>query len=226
MTTASALIASAMKKIGVLTKSETPDSDEAADGLVALNGLLSSWSNESLLVYSRVTESFTLSAGAAAYTIGTSQTFNTTRPVFIVAARITNGTTDTPVEVISEEIYNAIPVKTAQGVPELLNYNNAFSAGTIRLYPTPSSSYSLTLISEKPLVTLALTDTLSLPAGWERALTYNLALELAPEYGLTVDPLVVRAAMESKGAIAMTVAKNRPMAPTLHTGKMNILTGG
>lgn len=225
MTTASGLIASAMKKIGVLTKSETPDSDESADGLVALNALLSSWSNESLLVYSRVTETLSLVAGTGSYTIGTGYTFNTIRPVLIVEAHTTNSGTDTHMDIVSDEVYNAIPVKTTQGIPEFLNFSNAFPASTIRLYPVPDSAYSMTLVSEKPLVTLALTDTISLPAGWERALTYALALELAPEYGVPADPLIVATAREAKGLIAMTVAKNRPMQPYQTSTKMNIFTG-
>lgn len=215
-----------MKKIGVLTKSETPDADEAADGLVSLNALLSSWSNESLFVYSRVTEAFTLTAGTASYTIGASQTFNTTRPTLIIEAHTTSGSTDTHMDIISDEVYNAMPDKTSQGIPLYINYSNAFPAATIRLYPVPASTYSMTLVSEKPLVTLALTDTLSLPPGWERALTYNLAMEMAPEYGVQPDPLVVAAAKESRGLIALTVSKTRPMTPLLFFGSgQNIYTG-
>ncbi len=214
-----------MKKIGVLTKSETPDADEAADGLVSLNALLSSWSNESLLVYSRVTESFTLSGGTGSYTIGTGQTLSTTRPVKIIEAHTSDGSTDTHMDIISDEVYNTIPVKTSQGIPEFLNFSNAYPAATIRLYPVPGAAYTLTLVSEKPLVTLALTDTLSLPAGWERALTYNLALEMAPEYGVQADPLIVATAREAKGAIALTIAKSRPMQPSPTSTKMNIYTG-
>lgn len=226
MTTATGLISSALKKLGVLTKSETADSDESADGLVALNNLLSSWSNESLFVYSRVTESFTLVAGTASYTIGTSQTFNTTKPILLVAAWTRSGTTDTPITVVSDEVYNAFPNKTAQGIPEFVNFNNAFPSSTLRFYPVPASADSLTIVSEKPLVTLALTDTLSLPPGWERALTYALALELAPEYGLPVDPLVASTAREAKGLIAMAVSKTRPMTPlNLLKQGSNILTG-
>ena len=51
MTTASDIIKKAMQKVGVLTKSESPSSDESADGLDSLNDLLSSWSNESMFIY-------------------------------------------------------------------------------------------------------------------------------------------------------------------------------
>lgn len=227
MTTASQIISSAMKKIGVLTKSSAPDADESADGLVALNGLLSSWSNESLFAYTRVRETFSLTAGTASYTIGTSQAFNTTRPISIVEAHITNGTTDWSLALIPDEVYQAISDKDTQSIPTMLNFNNGYPSATIYLWPTPSSSSdTLTITSEKPLVTLALSDTISLPPGWERALTYNLAVEIAPEYGVQVDPLIVKTAMESKGLIALAVSKTRPMTALNTWGNSyNILTG-
>ena len=61
---------------------------------------------------------------------------------------------------------------------------------------------TLVLDSWKPLSTLAaLTTSLSLPPGYERALRYALALELAPEYGRQVSEIVMAAAVESKAAI-------------------------
>lgn len=225
MTTASALIASSMKKIGVVLKSESPDADEAVDGLSALNAMLSSWSNESLLVYSRVTETLSLVGGTALYTIGSGQTFNTVRPINIVEAHVTIGTIDYHLEIIPDDVYNAIPDKSSQGTPVFLNYSNEFPAGKIRLYPVPSAAYSLTILSEKPLVTLALTDTLALPAGWERALIYNLAVEIAPEYGVQIDPLILQIARESKGLISLSSSRNRPSKPLSHGGNRNILSG-
>jgi hypothetical protein len=44
----------AMRLIGAAATGETPSADELADGLTALNAMLSSWSLESLLVPSIV----------------------------------------------------------------------------------------------------------------------------------------------------------------------------
>jgi len=108
MTTALDIIERAMKKAGVLTKSEVADSDEAADALVSLNNLLSSWSNESISVYARVTESFTLVGGTSSYAIGSGQTFNSARPIYIADAYIRISTLDYPITVINDEIYSLI----------------------------------------------------------------------------------------------------------------------
>lgn len=210
MTTAQGIITQALKKIGVLTKSSVPDADESADGLVSLNNLLSSWSNESLLIYARTWEAFSIT-GAASYTIGTGQTLNTVRPISIISAYVTQGTTDYQLSIIPDEVYAQIPVKTTTGIPENLNYDNGFAAGKIRLYPVANTTYTLNLLSEKQLSTFALTDTVSLPPGWERALVYNLAVEMSPEYGVDLDALTLAIARESKGMISLAVSKNRQM---------------
>jgi len=213
MTTGTALITQAMKKIGVVTKSETLDADESADGLVALNNMLSSWSNDSLLTYVRVRESFTLTPGTAAYSIGAGQTFNTAKPVAIIEAHVREGITDYPVIIISDEEYEALPDKSSQeSTPDFLNYSNGHPYGTIRLYYTPSSSNALHLLSEKPLAALTLAGTVDLPAGWEHAIVYNLAVLLAPEYGVEPSPIVMEEARNSKAMIKTAIAKNRDLS--------------
>ena len=107
MTTALGIITSAMRKIGAIGKGESPSADEAVDGLEMLNDLLASLSNDSLVVYARTFESFTLQGGVSAYTIGSGATFSTVRPVKIVSAYVRDGGIDTPLEIVTDEQYAA-----------------------------------------------------------------------------------------------------------------------
>ena len=228
MTTALGIITKAMQKAGILTKTEVPASDEASDALDALNDLLGSFSNDSLLITSRVTELFNLSAGVGSYTIGASQDFNTTRPIKIIEAHINSGTISyDSMYLAPDEVYQGLDLKTLQSIPDLLNYTNAFPYGTINLYPYPSTGYVLSLTSEKEITQFTLNQTVSLPAGWNRMLIYNLAVELSPEYGMKVDPLLLKIANDSKGAISRSIMKVRTMdAPPLsQIGMFNIYTG-
>lgn len=211
MTTTLGLITRSLKLAKVSTKSETPAPDETADALVSLNAMLSSWSNDSLVCYARVTESFTLTPGTASYTIGTGQTFNTARPMFIASAFVRSSSLDYPLEIISDEEYNLFGTKTDQGTPEALNYTTSFPVGRVRLFPTPDLADSLFITSEKEITSLALSDTISFPPGWEDALAYNLTMRIAPEYGQALDPLVISTAKETLGAIRLNVARNRPI---------------
>lgn len=211
MTTARTIVKKALQKIGALVKNEEPSSDEANDGLDALNALLGSWGNDSLNIYARTWETFSLTSSAS-YTIGSGGVFNTTRPTNIVQAYIRSGTIDYPVSVVDDEAYNTILFKSIQGIPEFLNYDNAYPLGTIRLYPVPSASYSLFILTEKPLTEFTTLDTaLSMPPGTERALIYNLGIDLAPEYSQQISAEHAKIASDSLGAIRTKVAQVRGM---------------
>lgn len=227
MTTALDIITQAMRKCGILAVNEAPTSEEANDALDALNEMLASWSNDSLMCYARVWESFTLTAGVAAYTIGAAQTFNTVRPIFVAGAYLRNVTTDTPVKVVTDEIYTEeISQKDTQGIPEILNLDNAFPYGTVRLWPVPSSAYTLFMLNEKQLGSFTLNQTVSLPPGWKRALIYNLPDEIAGDYEQEVPASVQRIALQSKRAIQNAVMKSRTFdAFPQQANQGNVLTG-
>lgn len=229
MTTARQIITKALQKNGVLVKSEQPDADEANDALDALNMMISSWSNESILIYVRSWETFNLTGGVASYTIGTGQTFNTTRPTFIIDGYIVQSSTvNSPLSIITDQQYNDIPDKTVGGVPFMVNYDNGYPTGTLRFFYVPSSAYPVFLLTEKPLTTFTLDTVISLPPGWERALVYNLAVELAPEYGVGLDAAVIKIANDSKGSIARAVMKNRTMDanPDVGLNRLGLFLGG
>jgi hypothetical protein len=200
----------------------------AADGLVALNDLLDSWSNDSLMIYARTDESFPLSAGVSTYSIGTGQTFNTTRPVSLIDGCFTRFAPqyDEPLSLITDELYNNITDKTSLGRPRQLNYSNEYPYGEIKLFPVPDQNYTLHIISEKILTNWTLYQDVTLPPGWNRALTYNLAIELAPDYGQPLTDAMVSVAREAKGNIARAVLKARPLESyPKNNGYQNIYTG-
>lgn len=225
MTTAREIIRKALQRGGIVTQNETPSADETSDGLDMLNDMFSSWSNDSLTVYARKWENFPLTGADGVYTIGTGQDFNTVRPTYIADAYLRDNTTDTPVRVISEEAYYAISQKNTQSIPYWLTYDNGFPVGTIRLYPVPSTAYTLFLLSEKPFSEFDLDDELDFPPGWQRAIIYNLAVELCSEYGQPVPDKVGQIARESLGVIKLNVLRNRSMDWQQGGGVQNIYTG-
>lgn len=224
--TARQIIKKAMQKGGILIKNEDPDADEANDALDTLNATLSSISNDALNIYARTWQFFTLSGGIASYTIGTGQDLNTSRPLQIVDCYLRNDTIDNPMTVVPDEFYDSIELKTVQGIPYWLNYNNDYPTGIIRLFPVPSADYQLFLLMEKPLNNFPTLDTVMvLPDGWQRALIYSLAVELAPEYGQQVDPVVVELAKQSMGKIKTAVARVRTMDAYAQARTGNIYNG-
>jgi hypothetical protein len=211
MTTARDVVTKALQKIGAVTKNESPSSDEMSDGVSALNMMLSSWANESLSIYTLSRESFTVNANDGVYTIGPSGDFNTTRPVIVKTAYLTQNNQDYSLTIVSDEIYGSVTDKSVGGVPYMLNVDYASPISTMRLYPIPTQSYTITIYSEKAQSTISVDDTLALPPGWERALIYNLAIEIAPEYGQDVTAATFNLAKEAKSNILRAVSRARSM---------------
>ena len=223
MTTATQIIDRALKIAGVLGEGETATSEEAADGLVSLNDMVDSWNIERLAIYQIQEENFTLTIGDNSYTIGSGGDFNTTRPVKIENAFIRQNGNDYPVVIINNQAFDNITTKAVQSdLPDQLYYEPSFPLGTIHIYETPSAANDIYINSWKSLHSFSsLTTTLSLPPGYERALKYNLASELAPEYGMTLTAKAEQIATESKGRIKTLNAANNPLIARVDYGAVS-----
>lgn len=227
MTTARTIIRRALQQNGVLTKNEAPSADEASDALVSLNNLIASWSNDSLLIYSRVSESFPLVSGTSSYTIGTGGDFNTTRPLQILSAFTRIGNIDYDIDIIDEVAYDNISQKSiSSSIPSVLVYTGNFPLGTINIYPVPTTG-NIHIRSEKELSGFTTLDTdIDLPPGWDRALIYNLSIELAPEYGVQPSPNTQIIADMSLGKIKSTIARVKSMDMYPSNGTNNNIYSG
>ena len=226
MTTARTIIKRALQRNGVLTKNESPSGDEASDGLSMLNDMIGSWSNDSLLIYARVSESFPLVSGQSSYTIGTGGDFNTDRPLQILTAFTRIGSVDYDIGIVSDSVFDSITQKSiSSSIPSVMFYYAAHPLGTITIYPVPTTG-DLHIRSEKQLTEFATLDTdVDLPPGWDRALIYNLSIELAGEYGQPVSETTYQLAMDGLSKIKTAVARNKTMDYPSHGGDNNVYTG-
>lgn len=235
MSTVRDLIKGSLRLIGAISTGETPSADEQADALVALNDMLDSWSTENLIIQSKVREEFTLVSGTQSYTIGSGGTFNTSRPLKIEAATIedqsSSPNSEYNLEIINLEQWASIPIKDVAGVsiPTRLYFEDTYPLATIYLWPKPSAANKLVLYSWKPLTSFASVDTvLSVAPGYAKAFRYNLALDLAPEYGKEPSQFVLDGANKSKSNIKRMNIKPHYLKsdPAVLSGSpFNILTG-
>jgi hypothetical protein len=207
LSTARDLIKGSLRLIGALASGETPPADELQDGLSALNAMVGSWSTESLSVFYKVREEFTLTASQQSRTIGVGGNFDTARPIKIEAATIedqsSTSTPEYPLEILTLDQWAAISIKSVQStLPSRLYYEPEYPLGVLYLWPIPTAANKLVLYSLKSLTSFTSLDTdLSFPPGYERALRYNLAIELVAEYGKSVSGEVGTIAVESKANI-------------------------
>lgn len=227
--TALDLIKGAYRLIGVIAEGETPEAEDANIALSALNALLDAWKIEPLLIYDLQEESFALAPGDGAYSIGAGQDFNTTRPEAVVSAFVRDSSgIDRPLTVFEFDRWDQIPDKDAAGTPEALSYEPSYPYGQIKLWPAPAASATLHIRTHKPLTgALTLAAQILVPAGYERAIRFNLAVELAPEFGREAPPTVQRVATESKANLKMnnTRVPQMQVDSGLLIGRFNILSG-
>src|SRR5439155_146871 len=73
--------------------------------------------------------------------------------------------------------------------------------GSLYLWPIPTQANAIELELWTLLNKVLLTDTFSLPPGYEEALTLTLAEGLCPPFGRQVDPLLSSNAMKARAII-------------------------
>lgn len=195
------LLRSSMRLIGAIATGETPSAEEVTDGLLVLNDMLENWSTETLSVWGSSNQTFSLVGNQATYTIGPAGNWNTTRPQDIDGAYCTFGGVDFPIEVISQQQYNDISIKSMkQPITERLLYVNEFPLGVVTVWPVPTQNTPITLTMSRVLAfPVAVTDVLTGPPGFLKALRYCLAVEFAPEFGIEASATVIQVAADAKG---------------------------
>lgn len=230
MATAQTIINRAARLLGKISPNSDLRADESADALVALNAMLDGMRNEVGLCYAFQDESFALTGGVTSYSIGPSGDFVTTRPISIEDAYLVNGGVSYGLRIIPDAEYDGIPLKTATANwPDRMNYRPTMPNGTLYVYPvSDGTAATLHLRTQVVLTAFALTDTVSLPPGWEDMLAPNLALALAPEYETVPNPMVIKMATGTLAAIKR--ANQRPrvaytdLPALIGTRRSNIIT--
>jgi hypothetical protein len=202
-TTAGDQINGALRLIGQLAEAETPSAATAEDALATLNQMIDSWNTERLSVFSTQDQVFSWTPGLITRTLGPTGDFVGNRPILIddstyfrdPASGISFG-----IKLINQQQYNGIAVKTVTSTyPQVMFVNMTYPNITMTVYPVPTKVLEWHFVSVQELTTPALYSTpLAFPPGYLRAFKYNLACELAPEFGVEPSPTVQRVAMTSK----------------------------
>lgn len=203
MATAGDLINGALRLIGQLAEGETPSAATSADALLAMNQMIDSWNTERLSVFSTQDQVFTWPVDEITRTLGPTGDFVGNRPVRLDDAtyyRDPSTNVSFGIKFINQQQYNGIAVKTVTSTyPQVIFVNETFPDVTMTIYPKPTRSLEWHFISIEPLTQPAtLATDIALPPGYQRAFRYNLACEIAAEFGVEPSRQVQRIAMTSK----------------------------
>ena len=202
-TTAGDQINGALRLIGQLAEGETPSAATSADALTAMNQMLDSWSSERLSVFSTQDQTFTWTQGLRSQTLGPTGDFVGNRPVLLDDAtyfRDPSNNISFGIKIINQQQYDGIAVKTVTSTyPQVLWINMDMPNVSMYIYPVPTKALEWHFISVTELTEPAtLATTLVVPPGYLRAFRFNLAAEIAAEFGVEPPPQVQRIAMSSK----------------------------
>ena len=202
-TTAGDQINGALRLIGQLAEGETPSAATSQDSLTAMNQMLDSWSSERLSVFSTQDQVFSWPPGLKSRTLGPTGDFVGNRPVLLDDAtyfRDPANNISFGIKIINQQQYDGIAVKTVTSTyPQVIWLNMDMPNIDMYIYPVPTKTLEWHFISVTELDQPAtLATSLIIPPGYLRAFRFNLACEIAAEFGVEPPPSVQRIAMSSK----------------------------
>ena len=201
--TAGEIIKGALRLIGQLAEGEEPSAETMQDSITAINQMIQSWDIERLSVFSTQDQVFTWPANIASRTIGPTGDFVGNRPIEVDDAtyfKDPSSGLSFGIKLINQQQYDGIAMKTVTSTyPQVIWVNNTFPDMEMTVYPVPTRALEWHIISVEQLTEVSSVATdMYFPPGYLRAFRYNLAMELAPEFGVEPSPQVQRIAMSSK----------------------------
>lgn len=190
-------------------------------GVVDDNGLIE-WSTVTIAgLVATLSSNLTANVASGSVVYAHKTTDQTGRPtrIFSAVRKLYDSTAangyEVPISIFSRTDYENLPNKTTQGKVINVYYDPQLVAGILSVWPTADSAGDkLVLTMDREIQDIvADTETYDIPQEALRALTYNLAVELEPEYPLD------GAAFQKLTAVAVATKTklmnyNRENAPT------------
>lgn len=185
MSTAMLIIRDALILCGGLEDDENPAAGQLSHAIRTLNNMVKAFSRKGLKAWKWQEKSLTLVADQASYVIGpTGADYITEYPLTIANVRRAEvGLDDYPVEIISKAEYYDLVDKTSTGEPLQVYYDQQLKNGRLYVWPAPDQAYTLKFSAKVYIESFISQASLpDFPDEWIEALTYNLAVRLAPLY--------------------------------------------
>jgi hypothetical protein len=108
-----------------------------------------------------------------------------------------------PLEMVNEQRWQTVPVKAITStLPTVVYDDGAYPLRNLSFWCVPTVVSNVIIYSWQPLNTFTdLVTNVTFPPGYFKALRYNLAVDLAPEFGRPVPPEVAAIAIQTKAII-------------------------
>jgi hypothetical protein len=196
-----------LQRLGLIAAGETATSADLTLALTRLNTLIDSWRTNRLFTYSLTRTTFPLVSGTSSYTLGSTGTIALDRPVFPQYIRLIDTTAsptqEIPVRLLTDAAYAAIPQKSLTSTwPTGVYYNPTAPLATLTFWPIPTASTLQGVIyTPNPSGTLALTDILQVPPGYQLFYQDALAVHLATDFKVQASDELKESAREARSSV-------------------------
>ena len=203
MASAGEIINGSLRLIGALAEGEVPSAETSADALMAMNQMIDSWNTERLMIYNTIDQIFTWPSDQITQTLGPTGDFIGLRPVALDDStyyRDASTGVSFGIKFINQQQYDGIAVKTVTSTyPQVMWINMEYPDIAMTIYPKPTRALEWHFVSVQELTQPAtLATELAFPPGYLRAFRYNLAREIAAEFGIEPPRTVSQIANVSK----------------------------
>ncbi len=190
------VIKAALRKCGALSEGETPSTETTNNCADALNNIVARFATLGMPVWKRTELPITLVLNTINYTVP-----NSLKAPQVVL-KDTTGSSQYELVNKSRYDYNRLP-SNSTGTPVHYTFAQGLENGTLTIWPIPDSgavaNKSLIVVYQKEFDGFfSSTDTPDFPVYWTDALIYELAVNVAPEYGV---PLMDRQALRKEADI-------------------------
>jgi hypothetical protein len=192
-----------MRLIGAIAAGEILETAELNDAFVSLNQMLFSWNSEGASLYARKRGLIPMQPNVNIYVLQE-------RPIRIESASVTVQGIDCPLEIVDSTGWEAITEKGQLAIiARKLFCDYLYPAASVYIWPSPRLGATLEIWIYGAIAGFSSLDqAINLPDGYEAGLRWNLALNLAPEYGRPIDQAVAALAQNFKASLVQLNAQN------------------
>lgn len=209
--TALDIISKALRMINVLASGEVPSGSEASDALATLNQMMDEWNAERLMIFTINRLVFVPLTLKQVYTVGPGGDVNIQRPARIEYYSVLSLNNqaqplELPLDSLTDQQWQTdVPVKNISAtLPTKVYDDGAFPLRNLSYFPIPSAQVNFVYYYWQPLTQFPdLVTPFTFPPAYLKAIHFNLAADLAPEFAAEIPESVAIQAMTTKGKIKL-----------------------
>lgn len=188
------VVTHALKILRVVAASETPSAEDMEDSIEALNLMLKSWQMTMPNLWRRAEGSVSLVSATASYVLASAYR--------IESARFRQNGRDLPMELLTRDEYQDMPLKTTLGIPTQYYFDPQRATGTLYVWPVLAAAAGETIqyTYQRRFEDIdSANDDIDIPQEYLQTVAYNLAENLLDIFGK--DDATARRVMLKAGSL-------------------------